>query len=181
MCTCCCCLPATPVDMRAMICVQPALRAEDLEGDAEAEYGATSGRAFLGSTRSASVMGRTTRSAGMGMGSTSGRPFDTLSISSGGQSPVPQPLPTPSSATTKRGAHETRKAHWQTESNNVCNCPIDGCTLRGGPFKRCHSQSCSPPYAGCSTAMLRSAWLDRQPTETAWHGQRCCTAVKQKK
>lgn len=86
-------------------CVQQALRAEDLEGDAEGEYGMTSGRAFIGnSTRSASAMGRTARPLGAaGAGATSSRPpLDALSISSGAQSPVPQGLPTPTSATMKR-------------------------------------------------------------------------------
>ena len=89
------------------VLAQQVLRAEDLEDDAEAEYGVTSGRAFLGSTRSASAMGRTTRSAGVGPGATSSRPLDALSISSEGQSPVPLPLPTPSSATTKRSEQAT--------------------------------------------------------------------------
>ncbi len=86
-------------------CVQQALWAEDLEGDAEGEYGMTSGRAFMGnSTRSASAMGRTARPLGAaGAAATSSRPpLDALSISSGGQSPVPQGLPTPTSATMKR-------------------------------------------------------------------------------
>jgi len=86
-------------------CVQQALRAEDLEGDGEGEYGMATGRAFIGSsTRSASAMGRTARPLGAaGAGATSSRPpLDALSISSGGQSPVPQGLPTPTSATMKR-------------------------------------------------------------------------------
>lgn len=87
-------------------CVQQALKAEDLEGDGEGEYGMTSGRAFIGNTtRSASAMGRTARPLGAaGSGTTSSRPpLDAISISSGGQSPVPQGLPTPTSATMKRG------------------------------------------------------------------------------
>ncbi|DBA85904.1 TPA: hypothetical protein ACH3X1_005449 [Trebouxia sp. C0004] len=84
---------------------QQALRAEDSEGDAEGEYGMTSGRAFIGnSTRSASAMGRTARPLGAnGAAVTSSRPpLDALSISSRGQSPVAQGLPTPTSATMKR-------------------------------------------------------------------------------
>ncbi|DBA69786.1 TPA: hypothetical protein ACH3X2_012508 [Trebouxia sp. C0005] len=86
---------------------QQALKAEDLEGDGEGEYGMTSGRAFIGNTtRSASAMGRTARPLGAaGSGTTSSRPpLDAISISSGGQSPVPQGLPTPTSATMKRAS-----------------------------------------------------------------------------
>ena len=47
----------------AQYSLQAALRAEDLEGEGDGEYGGTSGRAFLGSTRAGSAMGRTSRSA----------------------------------------------------------------------------------------------------------------------
>lgn len=96
--------------------MQQALRAEDLEGEAEGEYGMATGRTFAGgSTRTGSAMARTGRPLGgtaAGAGATSARPpLDAVSVSSGGQSPVPQGLPTPTSATIKRGELQCACVH----------------------------------------------------------------------
>lgn len=87
--------------------VVQALRAEDLEGEAEAEYGLTGARGLLTSAQSAGMTVRSSRSVvggpSMTLASATSRPSDLASISGESHSPVPSLAPATSLAATRRG------------------------------------------------------------------------------